>query len=117
MDGSNRQPKFILPSVADRLRAGLPIDGLALVGALWCRYCHGETESGAPIEPNDPEWARLQQRARAARRDPAAWLGMRDLFGELGADARYREAFGRALQRVWANGTRATLSAYLAGAA
>jgi len=117
LDGSNRQPKFILPSVADRLRAGLPIDGLALVGALWCRYCHGETESGAPIEPNDPEWARLQQRARAARHDPAAWLGMRDLFGELGADARYREAFGRALQRVWANGTRATLSAYLAGAA
>ena len=30
LDGSNRQPKFILPSIADRLRAGLSVDGLAL---------------------------------------------------------------------------------------
>jgi mannitol 2-dehydrogenase len=117
LDGSNRQPKFVLPSVADRLRAGLPVAGLALVAALWCRYCHGETESGAPIEPNDPDWPRLQAHARAARTDPSAWLALRDVFGELGADPRYRAAFGRALQRVWRDGTRATLSAYLAGAA
>src|SRR5690606_34987554 len=31
LDGSNRQPKFILPSVADRLQAGAPVTGLALV--------------------------------------------------------------------------------------
>jgi mannitol 2-dehydrogenase len=114
-DGSNRQPKFILPSVADRLRAGLDVDGLALVGALWCRYCHGETESGVAIEPNDPDWPRLQAVARAARAAPDAWLGMRDLFGDLGADPRYRGAFAAALRRVWLDGTRATLAAYLAG--
>ena len=46
LDGSNRQPKFILPSVASRLAAGQSIDGLALVGAFWCRYCYGETDDG-----------------------------------------------------------------------
>ena len=39
LDGSNRQPKFIMPSIADRLARGLPVEGLALASALWCRYC------------------------------------------------------------------------------
>ncbi len=38
-DGSNRQPKFIVPVAADRLKAGQSVDGLALESALWCRYC------------------------------------------------------------------------------
>src|SRR5208282_2354188 len=53
-DGSNRQPKFILPSARDRVKAGASFNGLALVSALWCRYCYGETESGKAIPPNDP---------------------------------------------------------------
>ena len=40
-DGSNRQPKFIIPPAADNLREGRQIDGLALVSAMWCRYCQG----------------------------------------------------------------------------
>ena len=58
LDGSNRQPKFILPSVADGLAAGTPVEGLALVSALWARYCAGVFEDGAEIAPNDPNWAR-----------------------------------------------------------
>ena len=72
--GSDRQPKFILPVAADRLKAGAGIDGLALVSALWCRYCHGETESGKTIAPNDPNWDRIQTAARRARHDPKAFL-------------------------------------------
>jgi mannitol 2-dehydrogenase len=114
LDGSNRQPKFILPSVADRVHAGLGIDGLALVCAFWCRYCYGETDSGAPIAPNDPDWTRLHARAIEARADPAAWLGMRDIYGELGHDAHFAAAFARALERIWRDGARATLAGYLA---
>ena len=113
LDGSNRQPKFILPSVADRLRKGLSVAGLALVAALWCRYCYGETDSGAAIEPNDPDWPRLQALARKSRSNPDAWLGMRDIFGELGANAHYATAFSGALERIWRDGTRATLGGYL----
>jgi mannitol 2-dehydrogenase len=62
-DGSNRQPKFILPSIRDRLKAGGSIRGLALETALWCRYCYGETDRGKPIAQNDPSWERLQAAA------------------------------------------------------
>ena len=65
LDGSNRQPKFIIPTIADRLAKGMRVEGLALASALWCAYCEGTTESGAEIEPNDPNWDRLQAQARA----------------------------------------------------
>jgi mannitol 2-dehydrogenase len=113
LDGSNRQPKFILPSVASRLAGGQPIDGLALVGAFWCRYCYGETESGTPIEPNDPDWPRLRSTAVEARRHPRAWLAMTDIFGALGANEHYATAFAKALDGVWQDGTRATLARYV----
>ena len=45
LDGSNRQPKFIVPTLTDRLRDGTSIEGLALACALWCRYCEGTTET------------------------------------------------------------------------
>ena len=83
------------------------------MSALWCRYCYGETDSGAAIEPNDPDWPRLQALARKSRRNPDAWLGMRDIFGELGANAHYATAFSGALERIWRDGTRATLAGYL----
>ena len=115
LDGSNRQPKFILPSTADRLRQGLPIPGLALESALWCRYCYGETESGREIAPNDPNWDRLQTHARAAKDDPTAFLAMEDIFGEVGRSEIFRKAFARSLRALWADGTRETLERYLAG--
>ncbi|MBD3844358.1 mannitol dehydrogenase family protein [Bosea sp. SSUT16] len=114
LDGSNRQPKFILPTLRDALRAGTPIDGLALVSALWCRYCYGETESGQAIGPNDPEWSRLNQQAQQARSAPETWLQMRDIYGNLPDDRRFRKAFCRALQRIWQAGTRASIDDYLA---
>lgn len=114
LDGSNRQPKFILPSVRDGLAADTPVEGLALVSALWCRYCAGRLEDGREIAPNDPDWPMLTERAQAARTDPAAWLGMRAIYGELAGAPRFADAFGMALSRIWAEGTAAALAAYLA---
>jgi mannitol 2-dehydrogenase len=114
-DGSNRQPKFILPSAADRLAAGGGVGGLALVSALWCRYAFGETDDGRPIPPNDPNWDRLRSTAAAARTDPGAWLAMSDVYGSLAGSTVFAEAFARALAALWADGTRATLARYLDG--
>lgn len=114
-DGSNRQPKFILASVADGLKSGAPVEGLALVAASWCRYCDGTTDSGKPIEANDPLWPQLRQAAAAARTTPAAWLAMRDIYGDLGGAPRFAEAFSRWLGSLWQRGTKATLQHYLNG--
>jgi mannitol 2-dehydrogenase len=112
-DGSNRQPKFILPSAADRLKSGASIEGLALVSALWCRYCYGETESGKAIAPNDPSWERIQTAAKRARSDPPAFFELRHIFGDLAANPGYVRAFSDGLSSLWTRGVRSTLAHYL----
>lgn len=112
LDGSNRQPKFILPTLADALAKGLPFDGLALEVALWCRYCAGTDDAGQPIPPNDENAADLKARALAAKADPTAFLANRTVFGALGDDSRFAAAFATHLGRLWSDGVRAVLSAY-----
>jgi mannitol 2-dehydrogenase len=116
LDGSNRQPKFIVPPIADRLKMGQSIQGLALESALWCRYCFGTTDKGTVIEPNDPSWDRLQVTAKKAKDDPAAWLAMDDIYGDVGKHPVMVKEFGKALNSLWSKGTVATLKAYLASA-
>lgn len=115
LDGSNRQPKFIVPSIRDRLARGLAAEGLVLLSALWCRYCYGETETGTPIAPNDPDWEALSRRARAARQEPREWLAMTTVYGDLARNEAFAGAFAAALRRVWAEGSAAVIDAYLGG--
>jgi mannitol 2-dehydrogenase len=115
LDGSNRQPKFIVPVIADNLKAGRSVRGLALESALWCRYCAGTTDSGAVIEPNDPNWDRLQALALKAKTEPAQWLSMADIYGDVPQDETFRAAFSQWLVMLWRDGTAKTLHAYLEG--
>lgn len=114
-DGSNRQPKFILPSTRARLKAGGDVTGLALESALWCRYCAATTDAGEAISLNDPNGERLTAAALAAREEPDAFLNLRDIFGELAQVPQFRERFATALRSLWQHGTRATLQRYLEG--
>ena len=115
LDGSNRQPKFIVPSLTDNLAAGVVPHGLILLSALWCHYCAGVTDAGVAIPPNDPDWDALQARAKAAKSDPAQWLQMATVYGEISHDARVVAAFAQALRDVQTMGTEAVLKACLAG--
>jgi len=111
-DGSNRQPKFILPVIAARLAQGLPVDGLALEVALWCRYCAGTDEAGRDIPLDDPMAAALREQALRAKDDPGAFLSLGAVFGTLGDDAGFRRAFAEALDGLWRDGVARTLSDY-----
>ena len=116
LDGSNRQPKFIIPTIADRLKAGQGVTGLALESALWCRYCYGETDSGKPIPPNDPSaWDRLQATSKLAKANSSAWLAMHDTYGDTAKSSAFAGEFGTALKALWKNGTKETLTRYIAG--
>lgn len=112
-DGSNRQPKFILPSTADRLARGEDVVGLALVSALWCHYLAGTTDSGKPITFNDPNIERIHAAATVAKSDPFAFLELRDIFGAVAGSNLFRRRFAAALMSLQQNGTRATLKRYL----
>ena len=114
-DGSNRQPKFILPSTADRLARGEDVTGLALVSALWCHYLAGTTDSGKAITFNDPNIDRIHAAATAAKTDPDAFLELKDIFGTVAGSELFRKRFKNALKAIQNNGTRKTLKQYLDG--
>jgi mannitol 2-dehydrogenase len=115
LDGSNRQPKFILPSTRDRLQAGADVRGLALESALWCRYCAGTTDAGEPFTLDDPNANRLIPAALAAKDNPGSFLNLRDIFGDVADAPLFRSRFEAALNSLWRDGTRATLQRYLSG--
>ena len=113
LDGSNRQPKFILATLRAALEAGGPIEGLALELALWCRYCAATAESGTAIHVEDAMAEELKAAAHATRQDPRSFLRLGAVFGDLGHDPRLSAAFSRQIRSLWDNGVRATLRAYI----
>lgn len=112
-DGSNRQPKFIVPSAADNRAAGRDVPGLALESALWARYCFGVDDAGRQIAPNDPDWDRLHDLARRAKDAPEVWMDLREIYGNLADDTHFRAAFATALTALHEKGTAQVLRDYL----
>ncbi len=107
LDGSNRQPKFILPTIADALAQGRDITGLALEVALWCRYC------GAKAFVIQDERADILAAAAAqSRTRPEAFLEIDEVFGALGRDPRFMVAFSAQIMALWEGDPRAVLQAY-----
>jgi len=111
-DGSNRQPKFVLPTIADALAKGLPVDGLAMELALWCRYCSETDEPEFGFALDDGRAAQLRAGAQSALIDPTRFLAIDDVFGELGRNEILQDAFGAAVKTLAENGTAETLRAF-----
>ncbi|WP_417669181.1 mannitol dehydrogenase family protein [Roseibium sp.] len=113
LDGSNRQPKFILPSIEDALKSGRPLNGLALEVVLWCRYCAETADLSNGIALEDERRELLQKAAIEAKDRPAAFLELEDVFGRLGRNATFADAFSEHLNYIWRDGVRAALARYL----
>ena len=116
MDGSQKLPQRLLGSIRDRLKAGAPIDHLALGVAAWMRYVHGTDETGQAIDVRDPLAAEFARRAQAAGRDGAALsralFGIDAIFGDdLPLDERFTVPVARHLDSLFAKGARATADA------
>jgi mannitol 2-dehydrogenase len=92
------------------------VTGLALVSALWCRYCAGQDDQGRAFVLDDPNAGRLQSAALASRYDASAFLNLRDIFGDIAESSVFRSRFETALNGLWREGTRVTLQSYLGGA-
>ena len=112
-DGSSRHPGFLLPSIRDGLASGAPVEGLALVEALWARMCAGTREDGSVIEANDPHWNMLLEQAAAARHTATAWLQMPQIYGDLAEHPRFADAFTRWLPSIYRDGVEMTVKRYL----
>jgi mannitol 2-dehydrogenase len=112
-DGASRQPKFIVPVIRDNLDCGRSVEGLALVSAMWCRYCQGKTDKGAVIEPNDPQWDRLHDLALKAKDKPALWVQeLRDVYGSVSDSSKFAEDFTKAMTSIQNDGVAGALKKY-----
>jgi fructuronate reductase len=121
MDGSQKLPQRLLGTISDRLARGLPITRLALAVAGWMRYVSGTDEQGQPIALRDPLAVKLRALADdagpVANRLAPALLSVTPVFGhELPNDPRFARTVEAALDRLFLNGTRATVEQILQNA-
>ncbi|MEF2976319.1 mannitol dehydrogenase family protein [Subtercola sp. YIM 133946] len=105
VDGSERLPKFLLPVVRDQLASGGSIDHAALVIAAWSVYLEGSTEEGQPILVTDVRKKVLTEAVAAEKDAPGALLDVREVFGDLGENPRFREAYLAARKSIQVDGS------------
>ncbi len=100
----------LVDPIRDRLRAGGGVELLALALAAWLRRMRGEDEQGQAIDIRHPLAALLREKAMEGGPDPRPLLGITQLFGETGTDARLIEPVGRWLASLYGRGSRETLA-------
>ena len=108
-DGANRMATFTLPAVRDNLAAGRPVALGALMVAAWAEYWAVIARGGLPAEEVPPDVHADTLRAAAAADDPAAFIGVEAIFGDLGSDPTFRAEFLRARAALVAEGVAETL--------
>ncbi len=113
MDGSQKLPLRVLPSIRANRRLGLPTAHLTLAVAAWIRYLGGIDEAGRPFSPEDPLATRLQPGARLPSATDAAdaVLAERSVFTDLADDRAFAAAVATGLDRLRRHGSLATLAA------
>jgi mannitol 2-dehydrogenase len=109
-DGSDRMPKFVLPSVAEALAAGRPHRLLTLVVAAYIRYVRGVDEQRQPIALNDARAEELSRLAQSSRADPRPVLGVRRVFGDLGDNPAWVAELTEAIADFDRRGTRSVVA-------
>jgi mannitol-1-phosphate/altronate dehydrogenase len=114
-DGSDRMPKFVLPSLAEALAQGRPHRLLTLVVAAFIRYLRGIDEQGQPIVLNDRRADELRRLANESPADPRPLLAVQRVFGDLGQREAWVAELTATLRELDARGARATLAAFLHG--
>lgn len=103
---SDRIPGFILPTVADNLAAGGPIDAGALVVAAWAKYLQGRDEQGRKLVPVDD---RLHGLLPLVHRSPELPLELLDhpQLATVGSHPRFRQSFADAFTALRDDGAKA----------
>lgn len=113
-DGSNKLPKFLLPTIREALQKGAPIKLMSLVVASWMRFMNGTDEKGQAIPMNDPRADSIQPIAKRGGESPSELLKVDEVFGDLGANEKFASEVGAALKDLYQLGARKTVQKYIA---
>jgi fructuronate reductase/mannitol 2-dehydrogenase len=112
-DGSDRMPKFVLPSLSEALAQGRPHRLLTLVVAGFCRYLRGVDEQDQPIALQDGRAGELRKLANQGRADPRPLLAVQRVFGDLGQNQAWVAELAATLRELDQIGAWATIKTAL----
>ena len=112
---SDRIPQWLLPVVRENLRSGEPIELSAATVASWARYAEGTDEQGEAIDVQDNLADSLVPIAKSQRENPTAFIDNTSVFGDLGQEKRFVDAYLWALDSLHRDGARATLEKLVHG--
>lgn len=108
-DGSNKLPKFLLPTIREALAQNAPIARMSLVVASWMRFMNGTDERGQAIPINDPRGDEIKKIAIQGGESPEALLAVEEVFGDLASNERFVREVGAALRDLYTLGARKTV--------
>jgi mannitol 2-dehydrogenase len=110
VDGTSKIPAFVLPTVRNQLDSSGPIELAAVTIAAWCHYLRGTDDAGRPIElAPDQRLDQATRAAQAATDDPATFLDLTVVFGDLGQHPELRATVARAAADIETHGIRAAI--------
>ncbi len=108
-DASDRIPKWLVPVIFHNLEHNGQITLSAALVASWARYAEGVDEHGEPIEIVDRRREQVIATAPKEGHDPLEFLADPTLFGDLATNARFVDAYEKALTSLHEHGARRTL--------
>lgn len=108
-ESSDRIPKWLLPVIRNQLDTGGSINLSTAIVASWARYAEGTDENGDPITVVDQLSDTLVPLAQKQSSDPLAFIGYRQVFGDLVDDRRFVASFRKTLDSLHSVGARRTL--------
>ena len=115
-DGANRMATFTLPAIRANLDAGRDVSLGAAMVAAWAQYWELIGKGGLPASeiPEDVFADQLTKAALLQEQNPNSFLELTEIFGDLGENPRFVEAFQAARESIIRNGIHATVDALLA---
>ncbi|WP_165313038.1 mannitol dehydrogenase family protein [Vibrio ziniensis] len=119
MDGTQKIPQRFLQTIRYSLKNGVSIEGLCLALAAWMRYVSGVNEQGQEIDVQDPLKQQLAQVWQQAGTDLVkvvdGFLALRSVFDqELAGNQTFKAELQSALEKLFANGAKASVASFVA---
>ncbi len=75
--------------------------------------CEGTREDGSIIEPNDPQWSKLNSIAKQSKDQPEEWLKQSEVYGDLFQNTQFVNSFTYWLTELYKNGVEQTINKYI----
>lgn len=115
-DASERMPKFLLPTAWDLTADGKDAQLAAVTAAAWAAGMENSTDFGGDLLVSDKAWADLKPIIEQQRSgNETALLDYSPIFGDLGKEPAFVEAYLAALAAIRSGNTREFLQTVGAG--